>query len=339
MKNEHTFEEWSRIVENAKKAAESGNVKAMKDAATLIRYGYTLEEKNFDEALPYYKMAADHGDAESAYIVGGQAYLKKDYTTAFKYLKQAADAGDVDAQGFTGDLYRWGWGCKQNDVLAEKYLRSAALQNNASAQWSLFLLMYKKAGEAKKTGDRVTEMHFTSHWAHWLVCAYLNGEQAAVEFVKEKGILNDDNFMHFFKEAKQEGPDTPQYRKNLLTSQPSRPKTNSGTSQNNSSQTSGNTSQNSSNSQGGCYIATAVYGSYDCPQVWVLRRYRDNTLAKTWYGRAFVHAYYAISPTIVKWFGNTGWFQKIWRNKLDKMVQQLKVQGLKDTPYQDEKWN
>ena len=28
----------------------------------------------------------------------------------------------------------------------------------------------------------------------------------------------------------------------------------------------------------GCYVATAVYGSYDCPEVWTLRRYRDDTL-------------------------------------------------------------
>ena len=46
----------------------------------------------------------------------------------------------------------------------------------------------------------------------------------------------------------------------------------------------------------GCYVATAVYGSYDCPQVWTLRRYRDYTLAETWYGRAFIRTYYAISP-------------------------------------------
>lgn len=39
---------------------------------------------------------------------------------------------------------------------------------------------------------------------------------------------------------------------------------------------------------GGCYVATAVYGSYDCPQVWTLRRFRDYTLAETWYGRAFI---------------------------------------------------
>ncbi|MFR6096121.1 MAG: CFI-box-CTERM domain-containing protein [Dysosmobacter welbionis] len=61
----------------------------------------------------------------------------------------------------------------------------------------------------------------------------------------------------------------------------------------------------------GCYIATAVYGSYDCPQVWTLRRFRDHTLAASWYGRTFLHAYYAVSPTLVKWFGRTAWFQKL----------------------------
>jgi len=35
-----------------------------------------------------------------------------------------------------------------------------------------------------------------------------------------------------------------------------------------------------SNSSAGCYIATAVYGSYNCPEVWTLRRYRDIKLKK-----------------------------------------------------------
>lgn len=89
---------------------------------------------------------------------------------------------------------------------------------------------------------------------------------------------------------------------------------------------------------GGCYVATCVYGSYDCPQVWTLRRYRDNTLASTWYGRAFIRTYYAISPTIVKWFGNTQWFKNLWKNKLDKMVFNLRSNGVEDTPYQDKDW-
>lgn len=85
----------------------------------------------------------------------------------------------------------------------------------------------------------------------------------------------------------------------------------------------------------GCYVATAVYGSYDCPQVWTLRRYRDYTLAQTWYGRAFIRMYYAVSPTIVNFFGNTVWFNKIWRKNLDKKVKKLQKRGFESTPYKD----
>lgn len=88
----------------------------------------------------------------------------------------------------------------------------------------------------------------------------------------------------------------------------------------------------------GCYVATCVYGSYDCPQVWTLRRYRDKTLASTWYGRVFIHIYYAISPTIVKYFGNTQWFKNFWKSKLNKMVSNLRAKGMEDTPYQDKEW-
>ena len=88
----------------------------------------------------------------------------------------------------------------------------------------------------------------------------------------------------------------------------------------------------------GCYVATAVYGSYDCPQVWTLRRYRDYTLAQTWYGRAFIKTYYAISPPLVKWFGHTNWFRNMWKPSLDKMVRKLNDKGVSDTPYQDKKW-
>ena len=87
-----------------------------------------------------------------------------------------------------------------------------------------------------------------------------------------------------------------------------------------------------------CYVATAVYGSYDCPQVWTLRRYRDYTLAKTWYGRAFIRTYYAISPTLVKWFGHTDWFKKMWKGKLDQMVLDLQEKGFESTPYEDNNW-
>lgn len=86
-----------------------------------------------------------------------------------------------------------------------------------------------------------------------------------------------------------------------------------------------------------CYIATCVYDSYDCPQVWTLRRFRDQTLDTTWYGKLFIKAYYATSPTIVKWFGQTKWFKTFWKSRLDAFVKKLNEKGFADTPYTDKK--
>ena len=88
----------------------------------------------------------------------------------------------------------------------------------------------------------------------------------------------------------------------------------------------------------GCYVATCVYGSYDCPEVWTLRRYRDYTLGSTWYGRAFIRTYYAFSPTLVKWFGQTAWFKKMWKTPLDNMIKKLEAMGVENTPYEDQEW-
>ena len=98
---------------------------------------------------------------------------------------------------------------------------------------------------------------------------------------------------------------------------------------------SASTSSSSGSGGGGCYVATAVYGSYDCPEVWVLRRYRDYVLLENPIGRLFVKLYYAVSPTLVRLFGKTRWFNSILRPVLDKKVQALKASGYQDTEYQD----
>lgn len=85
----------------------------------------------------------------------------------------------------------------------------------------------------------------------------------------------------------------------------------------------------------GCYVATAIYGSYNCPEVWTLRRFRDYSLAETWYGREFIKIYYTISPTLVKWFGKAEWFKKMWKPFLDNIVKKLQEKGFDSTPYSD----
>ena len=86
---------------------------------------------------------------------------------------------------------------------------------------------------------------------------------------------------------------------------------------------------------GGCYIATAVYGSYDCPPVWTLRRFRDRTLSASLPGRLFIRLYYALSPAAVRLFGRNRLFCAFWRYVLDKWTARLREKGYADTPYAD----
>ncbi len=85
----------------------------------------------------------------------------------------------------------------------------------------------------------------------------------------------------------------------------------------------------------GCYIATAVYGSYDCPEVWTLRRFRDEYLKGSVFGRLFVRFYYATSPGLVRRVGGRDFFRKPGKKVLDQFVIHLKNKGYQDTPYDD----
>lgn len=73
----------------------------------------------------------------------------------------------------------------------------------------------------------------------------------------------------------------------------------------------------------GCYIATAVYGSYDAPEVRVLRRFRDEQLARTTPGRAFIRVYYAISPPLARRLDANAWASRAARAVLDRVVRRF----------------
>jgi len=85
-----------------------------------------------------------------------------------------------------------------------------------------------------------------------------------------------------------------------------------------------------------CYVATFVYGSYDCPEVWILRRFRDNNLKKSWYGKLFIKIYYTFSPIIVEFFGSKRWFNRIFKYRLDRFIRKLQDKGIDSSPYTDE---
>ena len=73
----------------------------------------------------------------------------------------------------------------------------------------------------------------------------------------------------------------------------------------------------------GCYIATAVYGSYDAPEVMTLRRFRDETLKNSAFGRWFIRTYYRLSPPVAEKLKNARRVNAFVRSILDKWVERL----------------
>lgn len=82
-------------------------------------------------------------------------------------------------------------------------------------------------------------------------------------------------------------------------------------------------SANSSTKKEGCYIATAVYGSYDAPEVMVLRSFRDNTLKQSAIGRWFIKTYYRLSPPVAEKLKNAKHINRFVRSILNWLVGKL----------------
>jgi len=74
----------------------------------------------------------------------------------------------------------------------------------------------------------------------------------------------------------------------------------------------------------GCYIATMAYGSYEHPQVLILREYRDQKLSRSTLGRAFIKSYYAASPYFVVALKNHYRINHLIRSTLNIFIRSLK---------------
>lgn len=71
----------------------------------------------------------------------------------------------------------------------------------------------------------------------------------------------------------------------------------------------------------GCFVATACYDSSNCPEVNVLRLFRDEVLLANVFGRALVSIYYAVSPPIAEWLQGRPRLAAIIRQRiLDRIV-------------------
>lgn len=286
------------LIATLRQKAESGDAMAMKHLGDAYYQGVSGKEENVSAALPYWKKAADHGE----------------YSVAFK----------------VGTAYYNGLGCNKDEVTALRYYKLSADHGDTEGQFVTGLCHEHGFGctvnteTAKYYYEQAALCgHGQAQWRlgclqfvakehdaiHWMCCAHLSGIQDATDMINS--FINDASDKEVFE-----------YQIGLIQQYGVNPR-------------SYNSASKSESNSGGCYVATCVYGSYDCPQVWTLRRFRDHTLRKTWYGRVFIRSYYAVSPVLVRWFGHTQWFQGMWRRILDQLIAKLHAHGVSSVAYED----
>jgi hypothetical protein len=109
------FKEWLPL-------AKQGDIRAQNALGILYSEGHPGIPKNDKEALRWFRLAAEQGDALSQdnlglfYLTGRGC--QKDFKKAARWYRLSADQGEDDAQVATGVMFGNGYGVPQDDVQA-----------------------------------------------------------------------------------------------------------------------------------------------------------------------------------------------------------------------------
>jgi len=122
------------------------------DRVTRNVYGKDVPQ-DYNEAMKWYRLSAEQGDAESQYFLGvmydlGQGVLP-DYKEALKWYRLSAAQGDANGQWSLGTMYLDGQGVLQDYKEALKWYRLSAEQGAANGQWSLGAMYLDGQGVAQ----------------------------------------------------------------------------------------------------------------------------------------------------------------------------------------------
>lgn len=117
------------------------------------RYYYGVGKPiNHARALQFYRQAAERGDAEAQFIVGGMLFRGQgrdpDRRNGFKWLLKAAEQGKTSPESLNiiGGMYLRGTHVPQNYLHAKKWLNLAAEQGHVAAKNDLAYILYNGLG-------------------------------------------------------------------------------------------------------------------------------------------------------------------------------------------------
>ena len=137
-----------------KKAAEQGNAEAQCALGKCYYQAFGVE-KNEKEARRWYEAAATQGNATAQYMIG-RLYAELSYNeAAVKWYTKAAEQECPEAQCELGKCYETGDGVSKNEEKAVELYRKAAEQGNAEAQNKLGVCYSNGTGVARDDAQAV----------------------------------------------------------------------------------------------------------------------------------------------------------------------------------------
>jgi TPR repeat protein len=118
-------------------AADQGNATGQNNIGAFYDHGWGVTQ-NFAEAMRWYGMAASQGNGLAEYNIGN-LYMSargvaRDYVEALRWFQMPAAQGYNWAQYNIGMIYSRGGGVPRDDVEALRWFRMAAAQGNTTAQ-------------------------------------------------------------------------------------------------------------------------------------------------------------------------------------------------------------
>ena len=291
----------------------------------VLLTGLCGQQKDQRKAFEYYKDAADKGLIYSAMAeVAGCYYhgvgVEINYSEAFKYAQKGADGGNEDAKILLGYMFTEGKGTEKNTSESERLMREVI--SNSLNESAKYRARFHLAYILSKTGRTQEAISLYKEIANNEEDRGESWRNIALFYAKGEGVSEDINeAINYFEKALAAGCSQAQKDLDLCNEELQRRTINYNPTPQPKKQ--------------GCYVATAVYGSYDCPEVWTLRRYRDQILRMSISGRLFIRVYYLFSPFLVKIFGKQRLFKKICKGRLDGFVKKLNETGIESGPYKD----
>lgn len=126
-----------------KSRASKGDIEAQRRLGDIFRDGVVILVKSKPDALRWYRMAADNGDARAML----ELQRLGDHW-ALDILRSKAEAGDLEAQKRMAEIYVMGWGVKADAKEAMKWRTRAASQGDVKQQYDLALMYWR--GDAGK---------------------------------------------------------------------------------------------------------------------------------------------------------------------------------------------